>query len=139
MIDAKDLRIGNYVLCNGLRTIVNESIMISIIQKDIQWTIEPIELTEEWLLKFGFEFIKFKDSSNCCGGGYFYDSLDKDVFRFKILENGKFKIIWYNLNGVRINSMSINYVHQMQNIYYALTKKELTTTLANNNLATNFY
>jgi hypothetical protein len=62
--------------------------------------IEPILLTEEWLLKFGFK-------------------KDKLVFYKDFL--------LYNFNdGFYFFEMKINHVHQMQNLYFALTGKELT-------------
>ena len=115
MLDAKDLRIGNYVLCNGLRTIVNESLMISIIQKDIQWTIEPIELTEEWLLIFGFERHELDN--------WFYLKIINDWTRLNININGSVCELSISNHGAVIN---VAYVHQLQNLYYALTQTELT-------------
>jgi len=65
-----------------------------------------IPLTEEWLVKFGFEKVN--------GYGYkiFGNWLQK--------EDG---IFWYNVNG---NFIEIKSVHQLQNLYHALTGEELT-------------
>ncbi len=67
--------------------------------------VEPIELTEEWLVKLGFNG----------------DSLDA----------GHNDIVWFN-NHVGIKGMlgvvkpvECRYVHQLQNIFYAFTGKEL--------------
>ena len=66
-MDSKELRIGNYVYFKGVEVDV-----FSIEKNPIDWervngvrceenyvsAIKPIPLTEEWLLKFGFEFFK---------------------------------------------------------------------------------
>lgn len=68
---------------------------------------QPIELTEEWLVKFGFE----KDGSF---------TLNK----LKLINcNNNYFIPFFN------HSKSLNdvkYVHQLQNLYFALTGEELT-------------
>jgi hypothetical protein len=64
--------------------------------------VEPIPLTEEWLLKFGFE----KTDINTWGNkviGIFFDG----------------KIGSYNI-------CNFKYVHQLQNLYFALCREELT-------------
>ena len=73
---------------------------------------EPIPLTEEWLLKFGFE----KQSD------YFFYNNNYRVesfrssewcFRARVTKNESYPIA------------IIEYVHQLQNLYFALTGKEL--------------
>lgn len=74
---------------------------------------EPIPLTEEWLVKFGFTKDKnlfFHDKCSYiqsdaynCGGGF-----------------------GYCLNDEKIDFLHIKYVHQLQNLYFALTGEELT-------------
>lgn len=70
--------------------------------------ISPIPLTEEWLLKFGFNqfptgnFWDREDFWAC------YFNRDKTALLFDYLE-------W-----------SVKYVHQLQNLYFALTGMELT-------------
>jgi hypothetical protein len=77
--------------------------------------IEPIPLTEEWLVKFGFEEEKDNDG----------------VFGFKL------KNFWYIneyqfrlSNFIDTESMvidnKIHHIHQLQNLYFALTGEELT-------------
>ena len=73
--------------------------------------IKPIPLTEEWLLKFGFEkadeiyFIEF------------------NVYSMTIKEYEKGR---YILNPeTHFNYVDIEYVHQLQNLYFALTGEEL--------------
>lgn len=75
-----------------------------------------ISLTEEWLLKFGFEF-----------DGTSYNKLDKasqNVFQLPAFpnKNGSIQIC------ARISDtylLELTDVHQLQNLYFALTGKEL--------------
>ena len=65
----------------------------------------PIKLTEEWLLKFGFE--DFED--------YFVEFFDNGDIRF---------FICAYMDSPP--SVKIKYVHQLQNLYFALKGQELT-------------
>lgn len=71
----------------------------------------PIPLTEEWLLKFGFIWSE--------SHGLW---ILKSSGSFNLCENsGYYKLSFYNnLIGEQFNS-----VHQLQNLYFALTEKEL--------------
>jgi len=73
--------------------------------------LEPIPLTEDWLLKFGFRF----------------DSIDwefpKDSIFFIGWYAGKF-CLGSGSDGVTKENY-IEYVHQLQNLYFALTNEEL--------------
>jgi hypothetical protein len=110
---ASELRIGNWLLftdwpAQGFRQMTGND--IGVCEKDPKWLdyfFKPIPLTEEWLLKFGFD-----------KGSYFFS---KDGFEFYLNdgENGN----WYPLVG---GSVKIEYVHQLQNLYFALTGEELT-------------
>lgn len=77
-------------------------------------SLEPIPLTEEWLLKFGFELeyksefrIKYTSPTDASIG---YDWHKMDVWGFRYF--GK--------------KIKCEYVHQLQNLYFALTGEELT-------------
>lgn len=136
MVDVKELRIGNivYVRCQD-----GEHTVESIEKKD-GWTggykihmanglkssldyIMPIPLTEELLLKCGFETehygfsnVNIELSYGCflCGG----ISQDYDVGLFVSTNGAEYAV-----------SNEIKYLHQLQNIYYALTGKELEIIL----------
>ena len=122
---ANELRIGNYVnvptkeqcpfridafeYCSEQFIKVAQEIEISGTQiHPLTWyggDLEPIPLTEEWLLKFGFERL---------GSGRF----DFKTFTY-YLHDGSF----YNKTS---RLCTIKYVHQLQNLYFALTGEELT-------------
>lgn len=66
--------------------------------------VNPIPLTEEWLLKFGFN-----------GRDYGKYSLIKGMF-----------FDWQNGLDSEPLAKNIKHVHQLQNLYFALTQTELT-------------
>lgn len=73
--------------------------------------IEGIPLTEEWFIKFGFEKRKnyfIKD------GEYRFTLADEKVY----MQVGEDELGCYLL--------TIQYVHQLQNLYFALMNTELT-------------
>tara|TARA_R110000764_G_scaffold167034_1_gene253953 strand:+ start:362 stop:691 length:330 start_codon:yes stop_codon:yes gene_type:complete len=109
-MNATELRIGNWV--NNIHTgepyQVNIAKMIRLLQhfkKDVIYT-APIPLTEEWLVKFGFE------SSG--DDGY---SCNWDIKKMCIVQGALFI---EDKNGVKLK-----HVHSLQNLYFALTGKEL--------------
>jgi hypothetical protein len=118
---ANELRIGNWVNNNprdGVITVFsNDKCVIrhkAGIDRAFIEELEPIQLTEEWLLKFGF--IKSKVSSQ----------FDKEKLTIQIaneLEYHKKGRVYFN--SWAILEESIKYVHQLQNLYFALTGEEL--------------
>jgi hypothetical protein len=74
---------------------------------------EPIPLTEEWLLRFGF-----------CGKDHFTDlNLETTNLKF-YCGNGRLTIVELEL-GYHV-SINVKHVHQLQNLYFALIGEELT-------------
>jgi len=111
MIDIKELRIGNYVLsgCNELVKIEG------IISKGntggyLLETLKPIPITAEWLLKFGFNPFYINGKLTHYRINSYFIRYDGQDFYFEL---GKGMII------------EIRFVHQLQNLYFALTGKEL--------------
>jgi hypothetical protein len=106
-MDAKELRIGNWIN-NGEQNI---RVSATAFNTDISHC-KPIELTEEWLLKFGLEKIS--------------------IWTFSLNLVGNLDLIYYSGEkgwSVGLKSYSdfsnLKYVHQLQNLYFALTGKEL--------------
>ena len=93
---------------HGLKTPVINNVSI----KDT----EPIPLTEEWLLRFGFSK---KDKSS-----YWYPNKCWHRYCFGYT---KFGGAYLNLEpeGGIVPHATCYYVHQLQNLYFALTQKEL--------------
>jgi hypothetical protein len=89
--------------------------------------IEPIRLTEEWIVKLGFNCINrtkmaFK----------LYHNNENADFSSLILKEVGNNPIWFYAGNNRwtINpfTVEIKYVHQLQNLYFALSEKELVVS-----------
>ena len=117
-MEAKELRIGNYYI--DIDDKLTELSGYELYQMTIKENTEilgetefrPIPLTEEWLLKFGFVFDSYGEY---CKGAYSLDNeyTDKGVYIFVIQKETCLDI-------------EIKYLHQLQNLYFALTNEELT-------------
>ena len=117
-MEAKELRIGNYYI--DIDDKLTELSGYELYQMTIKENTEilgetefrPIPLTEEWLLKFGFVFDSYGEY---CKGAYSLDNeyTDKGVYNFVIHKETCLDI-------------EIKYLHQLQNLYFALTNEELT-------------
>lgn len=131
MIQANDLRIGNLLKFNE-ETVDVESIGFDGVnlRGGYDWSIdcefnydelEPIPLTEDILLKCGF--VKHKAGIGGCDMWQGMDAWEMDdewLFRGSP-ERGLKLIGYFNSN--------IQYLHQLQNLYFALTGSELNIQL----------
>ena len=109
-----ELRIGNLFIEENSKEIIeviglekNRVVFSGIFL--YKWQAIPIPLTEEWLVKFGFE-----------EKGSFYR-----------IKGSRFVEIISHCEGLDVCSQSIllshiKHVHQLQNLYYALTNEHLT-------------
>lgn len=127
-MEARELRIGNYVFEDYggvyvVREIRENKILISKSKKAIavgykKEEIIPIPLTEEWLLKFGYSIT----TSNSAGKRY--SKVVKGVFAADL------SLTYWDttIDAGKIFRMDryIKHVHQLQNLYFALTGEELT-------------
>ncbi len=121
---ANDLRIGNYV--KGSRVGRVKSIFSVNFQVDdfdcislgnsMQVDFKPIPLTEDWLLKFGFEWRKTKND-------YYIEKYSLSFYK-----SGLISFYVEDLNEDFVDLIDIKYVHQLQNLYFALAGKELVCT-----------
>ena len=118
---ANELRIGNYlngkqghVVISEIR--INNSVKIHDNTSSFYLGIclMPIEITKKWLLKLGFEYNEFEDLYQ--KAGFDIDIEDNVYCHFYFNEYGD----WYKY---------IEYVHELQNLYFALTGEELTVEL----------
>jgi predicted GNAT superfamily acetyltransferase len=116
MLRAEELRIGNWVInykdtpTQILEWSGNEAYLTQGRKAYGIKTSRPIELTEEWLVKFGFE--SNNSSSNFLT--YYNERYD---YRIEIYQDGD---VWFD------ELRKIQHVHQLQNLYFALTGEELT-------------
>jgi len=117
-MEASELRFGNLVYDTKGEINIIDLEAITYVSVEPKNQVKPIPLTEEWLLKLGFEYR---------GDRYYFlqdgnISTDIQLRSFDTLyisgedrEDGDWEII-----------KSIKHVHQLQNFYFALTDEELT-------------
>lgn len=115
---ATDLRIGNFLQAsNGSIRVVSEigqkHYTDLVGQSTLYRDAEPIPLTEEWLLKFGFDYRGYNDD------GKIYRVGNKDDVWIQSDDFGYFLQEYKCLDRIK-------YVHHLQNLYFALTGEELT-------------
>ena len=106
---ASELRIGNYYNQFGYETLASWVTMKDLESAPIdQLWCKPIPITEEWLLRFGFE--------------------DTGCLRFK---KGIWDVAFMSDSTIyfrfdKQNIAELKHVHQLQNLYQALTGEDLT-------------
>jgi len=98
-----EMRIGNWYDENGSTKQVNPNTIEAVWVAERIWC-KPIPLTEEWLLKFGFQ----KDSLNIYRK---YLNIHRGVSYFECY-----------LGGITVE---VQFIHQLQNLYFALKGEEL--------------
>jgi len=112
-VKVNELRIGNNLQDNG--SLIEVCVgMLNYLGQNEDNDIKPIPLTEEWLLKLGFEEGKENAGTLKCfrKGKYTIAKWIGDKWQF-----------WMNTVDVY---NSPQHVHQIQNLYFALTNTELT-------------
>lgn len=121
-LKANELRLNN--LCYRTNKLTKEKILIELTASCIldisanaemsSFVYEPIPLTEEWLLKFGWVL----DFENQNIKSFMHKTLDIDKINCVISNNFFYWNCWENTYFPK-------YVHQLQNLYFTLTNKEL--------------
>lgn len=109
VLKQNDCRYGNYIIYGGSITQLNEKEMCHFFR--FPQSYKPILLNEEWLEKFGFE-------------------KEYGAFKLKGLKSWLTKYTSEpNLYSANIGNMKLStlkYVHELQNLYFAITQRELT-------------
>lgn len=101
----QELRIGNFVY--DTKGEINTVCVETFVKFNHQ--IQPIPLTEEWFLKFGFE------------KSLLVDWYSNGIIAIKI--NGDMVVVDLDRSTFSVNCKN---VHQLQNLYFAITGEELT-------------
>jgi hypothetical protein len=131
---ASELRIGNLITSNSYYSYVysiesamplqnerySDKVLVTLFNGGLSTVpideLEPIPLNEEWLLKFGFEW--------CNEAAGYFDNLHAVYLMYPNVQFHPFctndKDCWIELQ----------YVHQLQNLCFALTGKELEIKLS---------
>lgn len=107
-MELRELRIGNYYHWSAEGKDYPMQVTAKDFSNDNHRNFEPILMTEEWLIKFGFVKIRLKNSES-----FFWNINGIDLM------HSDFTLSWFN-------NIEVKYVHQLQNIVYFLTKEELT-------------
>jgi len=130
-----DLRIGNILIDNLTKTLLTVDELGGVglddhihvypnkTSKDnnLAWQITGLPLSEEILLKCGYKFYNGKSEGDLCMD--FGGKLDVDFIDGKI----KVKSHYEEYTAYR-TIFCIEYLHQLQNLYFALTDEELNTS-----------
>lgn len=138
VIELKELRIGNLLLYKG------ELVCVTMLSCDIDdeyedqicfvnfgkssnekggWNrslvndLQRIPLTPEWLERCGF----IKGGDYGFGIGYFWDH-PQDICLVEFIDNGEFRLY----GSEWTIGKDFKFLHQLQNLYFALTAEELT-------------
>jgi hypothetical protein len=132
---AEELRIGNLVWISDTVTLMLyreiEKINIHHLMGLTGWKepiveIEPIPLTKEWLIRFGFNY---EDPLIYGKSGWYLKLKNQDLPSFIFFNNhlqcslfisSSFNMCFIDING------HCEHVHQLQNLYFSLTGQELT-------------
>ena len=128
-MEAKELRIGNKVLnvkgeVDSIKEIWEKNNDYAVVLENEHNAyylthkggelIKPIPLTEKWLLKFGFDKIKMES--------ILYSKYSKGYLGGIEIDLRKSEIEGWQITYC---NYVIKYVHQLQNLYFALTNEEL--------------
>jgi hypothetical protein len=119
----KELRLGNLLNGGKVVRIVADNFTIfdgfeewdSLVMPDVWVSQQPIPLTEELLLKFGF---KINMDNFDWNAGIGTNCIDDFELSLRYTDN----VGWF----YKSKCTPIKYVHQLQNLYFAITNKELT-------------
>lgn len=121
---ASELRIGNFIQTDyeGILEVINinsegfdyvdcrKPNFKALGRFEVEVSCNPIPLTEEWLIKFGFVSNSYQDR------------YENKAIHVECNKTRGFTELWIE------RMPHIKYVHQLQNLYFALTGEELTLT-----------
>lgn len=115
-MDVKELRVGNYIAWRNFYSSPEVAGIINGDEDRINGVkacyFNGIPLTEEWLRSFRFD----KPAHSWCGDKFHLSNYDKDESLWCVAINKNNAIV-----------ANIKYVHELQNLYFAIAGKELET------------
>jgi len=143
-MEIKELRIGNYIQLKSEKDGVNDVFgvvtgitnrkdddfpksdgVVSFYSETNEGTkfsefLNPISITEEWLLKFGFK----EEDGNLVLDEFSTKNEEYLVqFNFEFLYDGEFVRLMDSWEGIFITE--VKYVHQFQNLYFSLIGEDI--------------
>jgi hypothetical protein len=129
MVHPNELRIGNFLQWQNSE-VEDNYFNVTSVESDYDWyeEAESIEITVEWLLKFGFKYYQCGSNSHLtyiCPNDIYYLQKDGNT-EWRILYKSDLEFIDFTIG--------FNDVHKLQNLYYLLTGEELTFCTKNDHL-----
>ena len=118
-MNAKELRIGNIIQSTEFKnpfSVDYQNIGFVMLEPD---KYEPVKLTPEWLERFGFELdyeSRYRKE---------YVLIAKDMAFTFCFSKHKNEDNWFSVMGLIPDLNLFQHVHQLQNLYFALTGEEL--------------
>jgi len=124
---ASELRIGNFFDWSPLASMGRGQDQVTVSNIGYHYLMNPITITEEWLVKFGFKCVHIKNIHYTVNDPNGVAELHK-ISIFPTVNNQWHIAFSDELNGYKdyIPTTKISHVHQLQNLYFALTGEELT-------------
>ena len=125
---ANELRIGNWVKIDSLTDGHTQDVQAGSFHLDemgttVKYKYSPIPLTEEWLLKLGFQKRQLQEYDN-------WTTYECQYLKVLIDKPKGIEFDWMIARNVDFDP-KIRYVHQLQNLYFALTNNELKNDSTN--------
>ena len=121
---ANELRVDNLIKFGELQHECKPCDILNLYQSEIAGReigeYKPIPLTEEWLLKFGFYYL---DDDN----EYLAHPVLIEALKLNSDSSDFFKTCTLRIH--KNLTIGVQYVHQLQNLYFALTGEELTLAI----------
>ena len=113
---ANELRIGNLAQIKGEKLIMDIKITAwDIYTTSIGWgSYEPYELTDDWLIRFGFELYSESNEINI-------EIAKKHPLYLRLMANEWTLFVREGGGAFK----TIKYVHELQNLYFSLTGSDL--------------
>jgi len=111
---ANELRIGNHANILGVDVVLTMQDLYEFHNK--KRIIKPIKLTEDWLLDHGFKYST--DLFYSIKTGISWVTLEVCLIHKRVILFDRKKAIFIDLKYTK-------YVHELQNLYFEITKKEL--------------
>jgi hypothetical protein len=125
-LKANELRIGNLLKRNGIVVTIDGRSIFDIWDDDgiVKLGYEPIEITENLLLKMGFtKDGLFKNEYVFTLGKFFFSFNNHMIYLINGYEGD---VLNYVGSEITDGDNYIKHIHQVQNVYYSLTNEELT-------------
>ncbi len=118
---SNELRIGNWVLWDSIEAQIDAQDILSISKNEQEVFYAPIPLTEEWLIRFGFEERQLSFSKRL------NDYTEIKLSMCNDMGKGEYYAFIKQREDMISTPQRMFYVHQLQNLFFALTGEELKT------------